>query len=317
MGRDVAVTGAPSRDRPRIVVLDALFPDIELERSLAETRGWSLSAWDGDPASLEGAVAVVHVRTRVDRALMERVPSLRVVGRYGTGLDSVDLEAAADLGIAAVGIRDYCVPELTSHTLGLAFALDRRISAAASGRLGPDVTWHEVSAGQPIPGRTTATVIGFGTIGRAVTRALLACGLSVRVVTRHGADDARRIGSSPVSLDDGLADAGFVFLHTALSTDTAALVDASRIERMSSDAILVDTARLGLIDERAVADALSSGRLAGVAIDARLAHDSPLRGLLGDPRLLVTPHIGWYSERSAVELRRRTIEETIDAAQAA
>ena len=304
-------------DRPRLVVLDPLFPDLDLERSIAEARGWSLTSWDGDPASLEGARALVHVRTPVDRALMERVSGLRVVGRYGTGLDSVDLEAASDLGIVAVGIRDYCVPELTSHTLGLAFALDRRITAAASGRLGPDVTWHAVSAEQPIPGRTTATVVGFGTIGRAVSRALLACGLAVRVVTRHGADDARAVGASPVSLDEGLADAGFVFLHTALSAETAGLIDASRIARMSTDAILVDTARLGLIDERAVADALSSGRLAGVALDARLATDSPLRALLGDPRLLVTPHIGWYSERSAVELRRRTIEETIDAAEAA
>ena len=86
---------------------------------------------------------------------------------------------------------------------------------------------------------------------------------------------------------------------------------------MSAGAILVDTARLGLLDEGAVADALTSGRLAGVALDARLGPDSPLRRLLGDPRLLVTPHIGWYSERSAVELRRRTIEATIDAAEAA
>jgi D-3-phosphoglycerate dehydrogenase len=137
------------------------------------------------------------------------------------------------------------------------------------------------------------------------------------VVTRHGADETRAVGATPVSLDDGLADAGFVFLHTALSAETAGLIDDSRIEGMSPGTIMVDTARLGLIDEGAVAEALRSGRLAGVALDARLPPGSPLRGLIGDARLLVTPHIGWYSERSAAELRRRTIDETIDAAEAA
>jgi D-3-phosphoglycerate dehydrogenase len=301
----------------RLVVLDAPFAEIDLERAVASPLGWEVSRWAGDIAELAGASAVVHVRTAVDRALMEGVAGLRVVGRYGTGLDTVDQVAAAELGIRVVGVRDYCIPELSSHTLGLAFALDRRIDAAASGRLGPDVPWREVSADLPIPGRTTATVIGYGSIGRAVCSALLACGLTVRVVTAHGAAEALAAGASPVSLDDGLADAGFVFLHAALTAETAGLVDASRIARMSPGTILVDTARLGLLDEPAVADALRSGHLAGLGLDAVLPPDGPLRALVGDPRLLVTPHIGWYSERSAAELRRRTIEETIAAAEAA
>jgi D-3-phosphoglycerate dehydrogenase len=304
-------------ERPRLVILDPLLPDIELERSVAASGGWEVERWDGDPASLAGVPAVVHVRTVVDRTLMERASGLRVVGRYGTGLDTVDQAAAADLGIRVVGIRDYCIPELTSHTLGLAFALDRRISAAAAGRLGPDAEWQEVSAAQPIAGRPTATVVGFGTIGRAVTRALLACGFEVRVVTRHGAADAQAAGAMAVPLDAGLADAGFVFLHTSLSAETAGLIDAARIKRMASGTVVVDTARLRLIDEAAVAHALASGHLGGVGLDARLPVASPLRALLGDPRMLVTPHIGWYSERSARELRQRTIEETIAAAEAA
>jgi phosphoglycerate dehydrogenase-like enzyme len=303
--------------RPRLVVLDPLFPDLELERSVAAARGWTLEAWDGHPGGLVGATAVVHVRAVVDRALMTGVTGLRVVGRYGTGLDTVDQVAAAELGIRVVGIRDYCVPELTSHTLGLAFALDRGIAAAAAGRLGPDVEWSELTVQHPMPGRTTATVIGFGTIGRAVTRALLACGVAVRVVTSHGASDALASGATPVSLEDGLGDVGFVFLHTSLSTDTTGLIDAGRIARMSRGTILVDTARLGQIDELAVADALASGHLGGVALDARLPSTSPLRTRVGHARLLVTPHIGWYSERSAAELRQRTIDETIDAAEAA
>jgi D-3-phosphoglycerate dehydrogenase len=83
------------------------------------------------------------------------------------------------------------------------------------------------------------------------------------------------------------------------------------VNQLSRNTILVNTARLGLVDEAALAGALSDNRIAGIGIDARLAPTSPLRPLLGDRRLIVTPHIGWYSERSAAELRRRAIENTI------
>jgi D-3-phosphoglycerate dehydrogenase len=298
-------------------VLDALFDDVDLEQSVAASHGWHLSRWDGDVASLVDTCVVVHVRTTVDRAFLERLPQLRVVGRFGTGLDTVDETAATELGVRVVGVRDYCVPELTSHTLGLAFALGRRIAAAARGDIGPDLEWREVAEGHAIPGHATATVVGFGTIGRAVTRALIGCGMEVRVVTRHGGDDARSLGATTVALDDGLANAGYVFLHSSLTAETAGIIDARRLARMTSTTILVDTARLGLLDQAAVADALRSGGLGGVALDARLPMDSPLRSLLGDPGLVVTPHIGWYSERSARELRRRTIEDSIAAAEAA
>ncbi len=299
-----------------VVVLDSLFDDLDVESSTAAVDGWAVERWDGDPTSLVDTVAVVHVRTRVDRALIDGMPALRVIGRFGTGLDSVDQRAAAERAIRVVGVRDYCVPELTTHTLGLAFALDRRIDAVLDGRLRPDATWEDVSATLPITGRTTATVVGLGTIGRAVTTALLACGLSVRVVTRHGADEARSLGAVPVDLEEGLTGAGFIFLHTSLTDETNKSIDEAKLSRMSPGTILVDTARIGLLDEPAVAAALGSGRLGGLAIDAKLPPGSPLSRFQDDVRLLVTPHIGWYSERSARDLRERTIRDTIAGAQA-
>jgi D-3-phosphoglycerate dehydrogenase len=300
---------------PRVlVVLDGLFDDLDLETAVAASKGWSVARWDGTEASLRGARVVLHVRTRIDKAMLGRMPACKVVARFGTGLDTVDQTAAAERGIRVVGVRDYCIPELTTHTLGLAFALDRRLDAVRDGRLGPDDTWQQVASRLPLPGRTVATVIGFGSIGAAVTRALLAVNLSVRVVTQHGADAARRFGAMAVSLDEGLADAGFIFLHSSLGPSTAGLIDRARLARIASGAILINTARIGLIDEAAVAAALGEGRLAGLGLDAKLGADSPLRGFLDDPRVLVTPHIGWYSARSARELRERTVQAAIAAA---
>jgi phosphoglycerate dehydrogenase-like enzyme len=296
-----------------LLVLDGLFDDLDVETEVAKARGWSVARWDGSDAMLQTAESVVHVRTKIDSVMLGRMPACRVVGRFGTGLDSVDQAAARGRGVRVVGVRDYCIPELASHTLALAFALDRRVDAVRAGRLEADASWQEVAAKQPMPGRTTATVIGFGSVGAAVTRALMAVGVTVRVVTGHAAAEVREIGATPVVLEEGLGSAGFIFLHAALNAESAGMINAARLARMTPGAILVNTARIGLFDEKAVAAALNEGHLASVGLDAKLAADSPLRAFLHDPRLLLTPHIGWYSARSAQELRRRTVQNTIDA----
>jgi phosphoglycerate dehydrogenase-like enzyme len=294
-----------------VVVLDGLFDTLDLEQAIAAERGWSVVPWDGSEAMLRAAKVVVHVRTKIDRFMLDKLSACRVIGRFGTGLDTIDLAAAAERGLRVVGVRDYCIPELTSQTLGLAFGLDRRLDAVRSNRLAADASWQEVAARQPMPGRATATVIGFGSMGAAVTRALLAVGLSVSVVTQHGAQEARDAGASPVPLDVGLARGGFVFLHAALNKETAGMIGRAQLELIPSGTILINTARIGLMDEAAVASALRGNNLSGLGLDAKLMPDSPLRAFLHDERVLVTPHIGWYSDRSALELRRRTIRDSI------
>jgi phosphoglycerate dehydrogenase-like enzyme len=296
-----------------ILVLDGLFDDLDVEIAVAAARGWSVRRWDGDEPMLREAEVVVHVRTKVDRGLMDRMLACRVVGRFGTGLDTVDQVAAAERGIRVIGVRDYCIPELASLTLGLAFALDRRVDGVRTGMLGADDSWHVVASRVSLPGRTAATVVGLGSVGTAVTRALIAIGISVRVVTKHGGDRASVLGATSVGLSEGLAGAGFVFLHAALSVETQGMIDDKALALMSPGTILVNTARIGLVDESAVAASLRSGHLGGLGLDARLAPDSPLRALLGNPRMMITPHIGWYSARSAQELRERTIRAAIEA----
>jgi D-3-phosphoglycerate dehydrogenase len=296
------VTGA-------ILVLDSLFDDLSIETATAAARGWTLVRWDGGDAALRDAEVAMHVRTRVDRALFDRMPAIRVVTRFGTGVDTVDPVVAAERGVAVVNVRDYCVPEMTAHTLALALALDRRIAELAATSL----DWSEIATHLPLPGRRTATVIGLGAVGRNVARTLLAMGLDVGAVTRQ-TDEARALGVRVVPLAEGLAAGGFVFLHAALNAQTAGLIGADQLAQMTAETILVNTARLGLMDEAAVASALEHGRIGGVGVDARQPPGSPLVRLRGHPRLIVTPHVGWLSARSAAELRRRAVENTIAAA---
>ena len=292
----------------RIVVLDSLFDSLDVEEEAAHSGSATIERWDGDLRSLAPADVVAHVRTRVDRELISALPRCRVITRFGTGIDTVDKAAAEAAGIAVLSVRDYCIPELPTHTLALAFALVRRLAETA----GADSSWDEVASHTPLSSYRSATVVGVGSVGRRVAAALSALGYSVFAVTRHGQEEARAAGAEVVSLGDGLAAADLVFLHTALDESTHHLIDERRVAQMRPGAILVNTARLALIDEHAVAAALDEGRLGGLALDAGLEPASPLARFLGDRRLLVTPHIGWYSDESATVLRTTAIVNALD-----
>ena len=295
-----------------ILVLDSLFKDLDVERASATARSWEIRRWDGSPAELGEADAVVHVRTQVDQTLIDRLTRCRVIGRFGVGLDSVDQQAAASRGIAVVNVRDYCIPEMTAHTLALAFSLERRLNGWRNEKW-IDADWQTFALERRVAGRTRAVVIGLGSIGTAVAGALRDLTYDVVAVTTRGRETAERMGLPIVPLDAGLLSADFLFLHAALEPATANLIDRRGLSMLPAGAILVNTARLGLINQGAVADALGSDRLSGLGIDARLEADSPLRRFSDDPRVLITPHVGWYSERSARVLRERTIMNTIDA----
>jgi D-3-phosphoglycerate dehydrogenase len=297
----------------KVVVLDSLFDELDVEADAAAQLGGVVEAWGGEPERLAAAEVVAHVRTRVDAELITAMHACRVISRFGSGLDTVDLEAAADAGISVVGVRDYCLPELTAQTLMLGFALLRRLGETV-GRL--DATWATVARDTPLRRGARVAVVGYGSVGRRIAAALAALGFSVRVVTRHAVEDAVSAGFAVDPLERALPEAEMVFLTCALTEQTRGLLDARRLRLLRPGAILVDAARLGLVDEEAVADALDAGTLGGLALDAALSADSPLRRFAGDPRVLITPHLGWYSEQSAVELRRRAIADAVRLAQA-
>src|SRR5262249_38037576 len=248
-----------------VVVLDSLFESLDVEREVAARYGARIVRLQDDPALLPAADVVAHVRTRIDAGLIDAMPACRVIARFGTGLDTVDLEAAGRAGIAVVGVRDYCIPELTSHTLGLAFTLTRRIRELD----GVEAGWDEGAPSGTLPGARRAAVVGLGSVGTAVASALAAMGFNVLAATSRP-DAACTVGATPVSLAEALEAAELVLLHLALTEETAGLLDRRRLGLMRPGAILVNTARIGLLDDEAVAHALDAGRLGGLGLDARL-----------------------------------------------
>lgn len=298
----------------RLLVLDSLFDDLQIERAVAGPRQWDVDRWDGSAGELATADAVVHVRTRVDRSLIAKLERCRVIGRFGTGLDSVDLAAAQEAGIQVVRARDYCTPELASHTLALAFGLSRRLPEVLGDRWSTlDLDWTRFAAARPLEAIERAAVVGYGAVGRAVARALLALGIEVLIVTRYGKNAAREDGGIPASIAEALVDADLILLHAGLDESTRGMLGEEALCLVKPSALLVNTARLALLDEHAAARALMEGRLGGLGLDAYVSVESPLRALVEHPRMIVTPHIGWYSERSARVLREVTVAHTVGA----
>lgn len=295
----------------RLVILDSLFSDSDEEAAVANALGWQLDVWDGGNSMLSGADAVVHVRTNIDSTLLARMPRCRVVGRFGTGLDSVDLDATKDADIAVVNVPDYCVPEMTTHTVVLGLALLRRLPMAMS--LPHIDSWSAFREAIPLSGGMRAAIVGLGRIGGSVATALQALGFEVGAVTSKPADLLERMGIHGESMWTAFAKSDIVFLHTALAPSTHHLVCPSLLKEARRGLIVVNTARLGLLDEGAVATALHDGRLGGLGLDALLDAKSPIRAFAESPNVIVTPHIGWYSERSALQLRREAVSSTIRA----
>jgi phosphoglycerate dehydrogenase-like enzyme len=296
--------------RPRLLVLDdvegriAGSPAMDRLRELAEVTVLDRSLGDGDGDLLAGVrvLLAIRERTRLDDALLERLPELELVLQTGGHAYHVDQEAATKRGIVVALSRrarmaSASVPELT---FGLMLAVLRRIHPLATQLDAGD--WPP-AMGRILAGRTLG-ILGLGRHGRPVARIAAAFGMTVLAWDRDPGRDYP--DDEPVVerllLDELLARCDVVSVHLKLSPESTGLLNADRLARLPPGAIVVNTARGAIVDEQALVDALHSGRLAGAGLDVfatePLPPDHPLRSA---PNVVLTPHIGWKVEEVFAE----------------
>lgn len=257
---------------------------------------------------LDGAEKAIVGPERIDAAIVAQLPRLRVIAKYGVGLDALDLEALAARGVRLgwrAGVNAGAVAELT-----VCFAISLlRGAAPASAAL-------RAGAWRPSVGRelaeTTFGIVGCGHIGRQVVRLLRPFG--GRVLAHDIVDQAAFYGEhgvEPVSLETLLSESDVVSLHVPLDETTRGLMTAERIDRMRAGACLINTARGGLVDEAHLARRLAEGRLGGAAFDV-FAEEPPASpehaALLALPSFLGTPHVAGTSERAVLAMGRAAID---------
>ncbi|MFI1015037.1 phosphoglycerate dehydrogenase [Streptomyces sp. NPDC020965] len=249
---------------------------------------------------IAGAAGVVAGTDPFTAEVMAAAPGLKILSRCGVGYDNIDVEAATRQGVAVTITPGTNRISVAEHVLALMLNCARRIPQNLAAVRGGD--WTQQS-GRELHG-TTLGVVGLGSIGKTVARAALALGM--RVVAHDpwlDQDFLDETGVEARPLDGVLAEADFLTLHISLDDTTRHLIDAAALRRMKPDAYLINTARGGVVDEDALADAVEAGRLAGAALDVTehepLPADSRLRAL---DSVLVTAHIG----AATVEARARS-----------
>jgi len=264
-------------------------------------------------ANARGAAGILVQYAAITAEVMDALPDLRVIGRYGVGVDSVDVDAATARGIAVCNVPDYGTESVSDHAIGLTLAAARGIPRLDRGlRAGS----FDLAAVRPLY-QTRARVfgiIGMGLIGTATARK--AAGLGYEVIGYDVAADpdaATFRGFTSVGLDELLDRAQVVSLHTPLTAATRGLIGAAELARMRSDAILVNTSRGGVVDTAALVDALRTRTIAGAAIDVHESEPVPVdHPLTTFDTVVLTPHLAWYTEESYDELKRRTVENVLD-----
>ena len=281
-------------DAPAVEALRARF-DVDYRPKLVD-----------DPAELEAALRwadawIVRNRTQVRGRLLEAAAGVKVIGRLGVGIDNIDLAACRARGITVIPATGANAESVAEYVITAALVLLR--GAYASTRAVEAGTWPRqmLSQGREAAGKVLG-IIGLGNIGRLT--ALKARAMGMRVVAHDAqlaaSDGAwNELGAASRSLDELLRESDVVSLHIPLTPETRGLLGRERLSTMKRDAVVINTARGGIVDEAALAAMLREGRLGGAALD--VFTDEPLAAgspLVGAPRLLLTPHIAGVTVES-------------------
>jgi len=297
--------------RPLIAVTDSPFPSLDparaaLARIDPELRMAKSASEDDILAVARDADAILVTYARLAGGLLRQLTRCKAIGRFGLGVDNIDVKAAAELGITVTYVPDYCMHEVSDHAMALLLALARKIPL--SNKLVQAGRW-EMPAVVPIH-RLTGRVlglVGFGNIPRTLAPKAKAFGLRVIAHDPYVLPDVlAAAGVEGVSFDRLLELSDFISIHAPLMPATRGLFNADVFGRMKPGALLINTARGPLIDEPALIAALDSGRLGGAALDVvtiePLAKDSKL--LVRD-NVILTPHTAFYSVEALEELQTK------------
>jgi D-3-phosphoglycerate dehydrogenase len=297
--------------RTVIVVTDSPFPSLDLARAaLARVDPELRMAKSGAAADIlavaRDADAILVTYAKLPGELLRELKRCKVIGRFGLGVDNIDVPAAAALGITVTYVPDYCMQEVSDHAMALLLALARKIPL--SNKLVQAGRW-EMPAVVPLrrlEGQVLG-LIGFGNIPRALAPKAKAFGLKVIAHDPYaGQEPFAALGVESVSFDDLLARSDFISVHAPLLPATRGLVNAAAFAKMKQGALIVNTARGPLIDEAALVAALDSGHLGGAALDVVATEPLPKdSALIGRDNVILTPHTAFYSVEALEELQTK------------
>jgi glycerate dehydrogenase len=264
-------------------------------------------------ARLRGAAVALTNKAVLDRAVISALPDLRFIGVTATGYNIVDIAAARERGIVVCNVPEYSTPDVAQAVFALLLELTNR-----TGHHAETVRAGKWSRSQDfcywdyplirLSGLTLG-IVGFGRIGRAVAHIGQAFGMKILAMRRSASTNIENDGVRYVELDTLLSDSDAVTLHCPLTPETTRMVNTQFLAKMKPTAFLINTARGGLLDESALADALNNDRIAGAGLDVLSAEPPPPDNpLLSAKNCIITPHIAWATKTARVRLLQVTAD---------
>ena len=299
-----------------VLVTDYAWNSLDPEREILKEAGADLVvAESGDEDELaQLAVGVDGILTcwkSVTEKVIRNASKCQSIGRYGIGLDNIDVSYATEVGIVVTNVPAYCLPEVSDHALALLISWARKVTAfdhaIKSGT-------YNLKAQMPIfrlEGRTLG-IAGYGKIGRTLARKALALGL--KVIAFDPYLDLPKDGPvEQVEFDVLLNRSHYISMHVPSTPETRHLFNREAFRKMNPEALVINTARGDLIDEEALLEALDTDEIAGAALDVLSQEPpDPDHPLIRHPKVLATPHAAFYSEESLLELQRTAAAQMRD-----
>jgi len=302
----------------KILVTDYEYESLKIEEKIIQENGGELLK-----AQCKTEEEVINAAKDVDgllvqyapigRKVFESLPKLKVVARYGIGVDVIDVTAATEHDVAVLNVPDYCVEEVSDHALALLLACGRKIVLLNS--LVKEGKW-DYKLAKPIYRLKNKTLglIGFGKIARNLAKKASSLGLKIlsfdpfldHKITKH-------FNVELVNFNTLLRASDYISIHVPLNQDTKHLISIDQFEMMKKSAYLINTSRGPIIDEKALINALRNNQISGAALD--VTEEEPLNknsDLLNMENVIITPHTAWYSEESELTLHKNVAEGVVD-----
>lgn len=303
----------------KIVVLDTGYESYDYEKKLFPKHGYQLEIFEGDRNDRQGrivhcenAVGLLVRWTEIDDEFLQAAPEVKAIVRYGVGYDNIDLEAATRHGVRVANVQGYANHAVSDHAIALMFTCAR---ALREGQKSLRQQFGKPPIKQVIELQDkTLGIIGLGRIGGTLCKKVQPLFKRVLAADPYISDERfNLLGATKVSLDELLKESHVVSVHCNLTEETRNLIDASRMQLMKKNAILINTARGPVLNESDLFEALHAGKFHSVGLDvyANEPPSSPQKELLAHSRVIATGHYAWYSTNSIGELQKRAADNLL------
>jgi len=306
-----------------VVIADYDHGDVDIERPIVEQAGFELVAAqckteDEVIEVAHAAAAVVAQYATISARVIAELHECRVIARYGSGVDIVDVDAATRHNILVTNVpSDWCENEVADHAMALLLAVARKITVYDRATRGGTWRWQ---SGEPIHRLRGSTLglLSFGAIARAIANR--AAGFGMQTIAHDPfveEDEITASGATAVSFEELVTESDCLVIQAPLTPDTHHLFDEVQLRRMKPTAILVNTARGPIVDDRALHRALSEGWIAGAGLDdieeepAKIRDWRPENPLFALDNVVITPHAAYYSEEAISTVRQFAAEEVV------